>query len=92
MLEIVRFMVSTSAFRTPRRGLLYRKVCDCHCFIFRQFPAVTGRSRNEKSLDPRDYMLEMGTHPVEVDCAIAPVVCEERAPQPGDAGRKKLLD
>jgi hypothetical protein len=33
-------------------------------------------------------MVEMGMHPVKVDAAIRPVVCEERAPQSGDAGKK----
>jgi hypothetical protein len=37
-------------------------------------------------------MVEMDMHPVDVDSAIAPVVCKERAPQSGDAGRKKVSD
>jgi hypothetical protein len=37
-------------------------------------------------------MVEMEMHPVNVNCAIAPVVCEERAPQSGDAGRKEFVD
>jgi hypothetical protein len=37
-------------------------------------------------------MVEMDKHPVKVDAAIRLVVCEERAPQSGDAGRKDLVD
>jgi hypothetical protein len=34
----------------------------------------------------------MDMHPVKVDAAIRPVVCEEGAPQSGDAGKKELVD